>query len=42
MHLKYLFGHIHADRFDRIHDESSGLPVKISFFHFWRFDAVGP
>jgi hypothetical protein len=41
--LKYPFGDINADYvFATIHLGPSGLPVKISFFHFGHFDAVGP
>jgi hypothetical protein len=41
--LKYSFGDINADYvFATIHLGPSGLPVKISFFHFGHFDAVGP
>jgi len=43
MQLKYPFSRIHThDSFGNVHDGSSGLPAKISFFHPWHSDAVGP
>jgi hypothetical protein len=43
MQLKYPFSRIHThDSFGNVHDGSSGLPAKISFFHLWHSDAVGP
>ena len=41
--LKNSLRRIHTnDCFASIHLGPSGLPVKISFFHFGHFDAVGP